>query len=563
MKSVAFVPIMAVFGLANASLASGVGRPILLPTPKQVEWPGGRVNLRNDSGVISLATPDKAVQCAAQQINERFKSLSGRIVAVTYSRTPDPKASVVVWLGTRHELQRLNEVFGLSVRLPGEACIPDGYVLRCERVRGRDIIVCAGYDARGCYYGSQTLIQLMSANRRTVSIPRVRITDWPTFRVRLVKTNGDSDNPGKVARWAGLLPRFKMNALGNQFHTSGDSVAWNKPGPTYLRNTEAVASAGRTTGAFDPVLYLSTFGENRTSLLDPETINEYVRVLEKRIAQGYKAVVIDLNDWGTYKHLTAEEQARFKDIGEVMTWITNEVYGRLRPSHPEIPIMVVPAAGYYGGLPKPELISFCRSIPGDVIVMTTGPVTRSTTITEGFLKDWASATGRKPFLWDNTLYSHLDQYRPLVNGFYNFNAYEVSFPENMADLLAGPGIHLNGGALRWREPGVLTFLDYAWNPEAYDPVTSLRKAQILLWGEDAPEAAGEAQRTANEFYSYVYTVYSKKDAGSRETASAKLEQLRSAVKKLAEIIDNPETSEELFRQCVGQAERVLARVFPE
>lgn len=555
------VSVAAAFVLVGCHAMAQVERPILLPTPKKVEWPGGRVSLVPGSVVICQASSDRAVRCAARQINERIRSLGGTQARVASSAHELSGSTPVIWLGTRHELIELQGTLGVSLQLPGEACVPDGYVLRCEQVRGRNVVIIAGYDARGCYYGSQTLIQLVSSECGTISIPRVRITDWPTFRIRLVKTNGDADNPDNVARWADLLPRFKLNVLANQFHTSGDSLAWNKPGPTYLRNTHTVARAGKSNGTFDPALYLSVFGKNRGSLLDPQTISEYVRILGERISQGYRTVVVDLNDWGTYKHLTADEQARFKDIGEVMTWITNEAYTQLHPKYPDVRIMVVPAAGYYGGLPKPELISFCKSIPDDILVMTTGPVTRSKTITAEFLEDWASATGRKPFLWDNTLYSHLDEYRPLVNGFYNFNAFEVSFPPNMPDLLAGPGIHLNGGAIRWREPGVLTFLDYVWNPEAYDARTSLRNAQILLWGKDAPAAAEQAQQRASELFEYLYLAYSNKGQGTREEAAEKLEELKKAVRRLSDIIGDPATAQELETQCVGQAARTLTRVF--
>jgi hypothetical protein len=272
-------------------------------------------------------------------------------------------------------------------------------------------------------------------------------------------------------------------------------------------------------------------------------------------------VVVDFNDWGTYKALSAEEKARFKDIGEVMAWLTNEVYGRVRSRCPEARILVCPAAGYYNGQAKPELISFCKAIPEDILVMTTGPITRSKSITSDWLKEWTSLTGRKPFLWDNTIYCHLDQLGRVFSGTYNLNAFEVSFPPDMPKLLAGPGIHLNGGAREWWEPGVLTFLDYCWNPEAYDAEKSLRRARVMLWGEAAADAAEVAQKTTAEFYGYLYAIHSDPSKGGRAEAEAKFATVQTAVEKLKALLQGPEIKEELDTQCLAVAKTKMRQTF--
>ena len=540
---------------------SDAARPILLPTPKRVTWLDGRVSLTKPlASIVNAAGSERAVQTGISQLRERVRSLGGAAIPVAKNAEA---SGTVIWVGTRHELLGNDSLLGAGSALPGEMCVPDGYVLRCAKVGRRDVLICAGYDARGCYYGLQTLIQLMSASGGSLSLPRVDITDWPSFRIRLVKTNASLDKPEIVKRWGDLLPRYKMNVLASQFHARGDSIAWNKPGKTFTENVATTAYASVTRDTFDPLLYLSPLGKNRGSLLDPKTVDEYADILCARIRQGYKFVAVDFNDWAKYKALSPEEQARFKDIGELMAWLTNQAYERVRSRYPEVGILAVPAAGYYDGQAKPQLVSFCKAIPRDVMVETTGPIVRSVKITADWLREWAAKTGRKPFLWDNTIYCHLDQLGPEFSGKYNLNAFEVSFPPDMPKLLAGPGIHLNGGARAWWEPGVLTFLDYMWNPEAYDPKTSLRNAQILLWGKDAPDAANDAREKTVVLYEYLSKELASKGTGSREEALAKLADIETAAKRLAGIIRDPVVTAELESDYLAKARATLTWVFPD
>ena len=111
--------------------------------------------------------------------------------------------------------------------------------------------------------------------------------------------------------------------------------------------------------------------------------------------------------------------------------------------------------------------------------------------------------------------------------------------------------------------GVLTFLDYTWNPEAYDPKTSLRNAQILMWGKDAPDAANDARQQAVELYDYLFNARPKKGKGTQEEAMVKFVELEKAVKRLAGVIGNSTTSGELDADCLGQARTAIKKVFPD
>ena len=177
----------------------------------------------------------------------------------------------------------------------------------------------------------------------------------------------------------------------------------------------------------------------------------------------------------------------------------------------------------------------CKNIPQDVLVYWTGPVVRSRRIKKSQVEDWTRITGRKPFLWDNTIYAH---FQPYWVG-YAFNPFSNEFPDDFPDLLAGPGIHLNANAGPHYAPGMLTFADYMWNPEAYDPERSIKTALRLCWGEEAPEAAQDVQYRLIEIYRMLYNARKSSGMIDRERADEMLSELGESVKKLSEIANDP------------------------
>ncbi len=257
---------------------SDTTRPILLPTPKSVVWLDGRVEL--DGCIVNAAAGERAVQTGISQLQSAVSAGGGRLMRAA---AKPGVSGTVVWVGTRHELMGTHDLVGATLVLPGEVCVPDGYVLRCARQGGRDVVICAGFDGRGCYYGLQTLIQLISFGRGVASIPRVEITDWPTYRIRLLKTSLSVDSAANVSRWADLLPRYKMNVLAGQYHVTGDSPTWSSPGRKYLANTRTLAKGGRVSGTIDPMLYVCPMTKNRGSLLDPKTTQSYVDMFRERV----------------------------------------------------------------------------------------------------------------------------------------------------------------------------------------------------------------------------------------------------------------------------------------
>jgi hypothetical protein len=547
--------ILAVAALLAQGHAFGAvdDRPMLLPTPKKVEWLGGSVKLSSAEKPFAciVAGRDKAIATGVKQLNDRLTELGAKPLPVLEDAAEAKSYDAAIRVGA-----------GGSVS--GDAARPDGYHLTCMSVAKQTLIACSGFDSRGCYYGLQTLIQLMSADAGTVTIPRVSIIDWPTFRLRLVKTAPCGTPPEMVARWVDLMPRYKASVLAAQFQPKADTGTWREPSELFVANAQTVGHTARDLGTCDAFIYYGPFGRDRGSLTDPKVIDDYVAKLDYWISQGYSWIAVDFNDWFQTRHQTQEEREKIGGLADCWIFLANEAYKRVRAKHPDVGFATCLSAGYYKDA-SPEVIKFCKSVPEDILVVSVGPKTSAedycTPISAEFLKDWAAKTGRKPFYWDNCLYRQLDQYAPFINRIYNLDSYANRFPPNMADLVAGPGIHLNGGVKEWWEPGVLTFLDYTWNPEAYNAEESLRKARVMLWGEAAASAAAEAQKTLAGFYAYLHDVHADPTKADRVEADQRFDAVQKAVDKLKAALPGARIRQELDEQCLATAKQKMNQAF--
>ncbi len=558
MERLAFTLVLAL--VACSAVLADEGRPILLPAPKRVTWLNGRLPVSDSAQaqacVIEAGGDSKAIDTGIRQLNQALVELGARPLPVI--KTPeDDTAALLAWVGTEAELPELSELVPQATAIPEEARVPDGYVLRWLRAGGRQVIACIGYDDRGCYYGLQTLIQLLQAGESGVSVPRVGIVDWPTYRIRLVKVSATAGEPETRLHLARVLPRYKLNVYALQYHAERDGT-WREPSEQYQAAIEQVGDIGQQDGVLEPGLFLCPFLNPRIDVTRPDDIRAYVDRLTWGIEHGCKWIEVDFNDWAKWEYLSDAEKARFADTGEFSAYLVNEAYRGVRDTHPDVGVIVCPMIGWYHGPAKPELAGLCRMIPEDVLVYWTGPVVRSRRIQEREIADWTARTGRKPFLWDNTIYAH---FQPYWVG-YAFNPYYNRFPSSLPELLAGPGIHLNSSAEPHYLPGFLTFADYMWNPEAYDPQRSIRRALELCWGKEAPDAAQALQERLISLHRMLYEAGKGWEVYDRERADRMLADVAQAIGRLGEVADDPSLGEFLERTMLAEARRAIESFEP-
>jgi len=525
----------------GVATCAGVGAqgPDLLPWPKQITWLEGRVALAGQAKTaracfLRMRRNSPAIRLGIAQANEEIRAVGGARLPVVRGCAEARKFSACVVVGTFGDLSQVLRLPGSEHAGPAEMRVPDGYVLRCVSDGDRDIVVCIGHDERGCYYGLQTLTQLLSADEDGLWLPRVEIVDWPSYRIRLVKNSGSRNDPAMIEQFAGLLPRYKINVYALQYHAE-EGGTWREPSKRYRDVIGTVGKIAARHGVLEPALFVCPFFEPRIDLTKDSDIALYIDRLWWGIRRGFHWIEVDFNDWAKWQYATEAEKARFRDMGEYMAHLTNAAYEAIRPEFPDVGIIVCPTSPWYRGQARPELVTLCESIPEDVLVYWTGPVTRSRRISAQQVEDWTRATGRKPLLWDNTIYAH---FQPYWVG-YALNPFFNSFPPNLPELLAGPGIHLNCTPVPHYVPGILTYADYLWNPEGYDPKRSIRTAVRLCWGEGAPDAAQEVQERLVGLYKMLYEAGQGWEPYDRGIADTMLAQLAESVGRIADIADDP------------------------
>ncbi|HID06442.1 MAG TPA: hypothetical protein EYP10_04765, partial [Armatimonadetes bacterium] len=125
-----------------------------------------------------------------------------------------------------------------------------------------------------------------------------------------------------------------------------------------------------------------------------------------------------------------------------------------------------------------------KLIPKDVIVIWTGPVTRSLEIKEDDLERYATVIGRVPMLWDNTVYAHRNRYGyDPRHPHYLFDTFATKYPSTFPERTLGITYNWNISNPIALVGGINT-ADYLWNPDAYDPQRSLRDALAIVAGSN-------------------------------------------------------------------------------
>ncbi len=230
-------------------------------------------------------------------------------------------------------------------------------------------------------------------------------------------------------------------------------------------------------------------GKNKIQVSDPGQIDDLARTFRISLDRGGTWVFLALDDFasklgGPASHYIITNEAdrkAFKSLGECHGVLVRELYKRLKQTHPRLRMIVCPA---YYWVPKSRykeegekyLREFGRLVPEDVLIAWTGPRVRSRRITLEQVRRFTELIGRKPYLWDNTIYAR--HAKPT----YVLDPFDSDYPDRFWELTAG-GLHNNGGVSEIYKTGCLVYADYAWNPEAYDPGASLDKALRMVLGE--------------------------------------------------------------------------------
>lgn len=184
--------------------------PPIFPLPQQMEISGGPFLVDDETTLLLPSTSSESDRSLARFL---AMDMSDRFGFALTSRHSDrlPEAGRFILLGSvESPLVRqycAKHLLPLTPQYPGS----EGYVLRVDE--GSAMV--GGSDARGAFYGLQSLRQLLAKQDQRVTIPGAQIRDWPDKSFRGVKLF--LPGPGSIPFFkrfvADFMALYKFNTL--------------------------------------------------------------------------------------------------------------------------------------------------------------------------------------------------------------------------------------------------------------------------------------------------------------------------------------------------------------
>lgn len=455
----------------------------IIPAPREVVMGKEKIPLFSNQATTSIVLPNnppKAIKFGADYLNKALKALSGREASLSDSG----KGGTRIIVATKDDptVKMIVE----SVPLLSKEASAEGYAIRMIKDGERWNIYAVGCSARGALYALETLSQLLIKEGNDLFLASADIVDWPSFAVRDFNRDGYDaliDAPA-LAEWA---LKYKVNVVGICHFWP-----WRNVPEEYWKNAKTVFNLARETGAFDAMFYCNPYAEyhkeTQIDLLNKSDVDLFLNHIRTALDAGATKVMVCVDDFTVWKKFTAEEKGKFGNLETAQAHLMNLVYKEIRKDYPRIEFYFCPAGpqGGYAGVPKAgsvqekTLRQLAESIPEDVAIVWTGPTVRSRSIRSAEIDLWIKAAkGRKPFLWDNTIYAH---YQPTFVATF-LNPFKNDFPVDLPSRL-NRGIHINGANAGSEivKLSLLTAADYLWNAEGYNAGESLKKAMAATAG---------------------------------------------------------------------------------
>ncbi|MBC7287719.1 MAG: beta-N-acetylglucosaminidase domain-containing protein [Armatimonadetes bacterium] len=507
----------------------------VVPTPKQARYFDDYVLLASADGqpraaiVVSQDAP-RQVRLAAAEISAQVGFRLGRqetTFTLPVVTTLPPRENVIaVGVVDSGAVQQAMRAAGL--KLP-QALQPEGYWVAGAQEAGRWIVLVAGADPLGAYHGAQSLLQLITSRNGQAVLRRAEILDWPDFHIRAHQFDGGFPRPERARYALKWCAKLKLNQLG--FGQAYDSpMQWRELTAEQKESIEYLcgraAAGGVVRACFYPHPHRSR-PEFNIRISDQRDIDALVNVCSYALERGAGGIMLRSDDiWP----LAEEDQKRFGDHAAAHIYLVNELYKRLRARWPEMVFMFCPPhytnaaiRGREGGVDYIRRLG--QGIPEDVLVIWTGPVTRSLEIKPEDVDFIAGLLGRPLLLWDNTVYAHRSRYGyDTRHPNYFLDTFATSYPADFHQRAAGITYNwavTNPVAL---VAGIQT-ADCTWNLAGYDAEQSLKRAIAMVFGPSAVEDILALREAYYEVFDAVTSGRTLSEAEAVVAAHQRAEQL--------------------------------------
>ena len=533
----------------------------VMPTPQRAVYGDTFLPILDTSsrrllGQITVrANASLPERIGAQEVANRVQFLAGGNAAIEGTTGP---AGDRPWL----VVGELNGPPALETRPRTEA-----YAIRPSSSR----VEVVANDSLGLYWACQSLIQLLTIKDGKVVLRRAEIDDYPVFQVRSFKIGGqDWSRIESMGHWS---PSAKFNTF-NVCYTTVGRDQWPDPSPDYRAFVRRLCACQLPRGT-DVMLFVNPYylWKEHIQTSDPTDLDALARTCSLALEQGARKVMLCLDDFASKRdkrderrlYVVMNEQDRKQfgdDLAKVNVVLLNGWYERMKAQFPKSTLLAVLPyywlpTGFYREEGERNLREIGENTPKDLVIVWTGPRVRSTIVGKASVGKYTELLGRRPFLWDNTLYAWHNPPH------YFLDEFKTQYPERFWEMTE-LGCHYNAGGGEAYKAGLWCVADWLWNPEAYDREAALRKAVAIVAGPDCVDLL-------LDFRDAFYDVRDGRLAGLgpsaaflREARKAKaspldaedIRELRSQIARL------PELAALIEKQCqnAGLVEEVKSRV---
>jgi hypothetical protein len=327
----------------------------------------------------------------------------------------------------------------------------------------------------GFYYAALTLEQLISKDGSGASIVAGEVVDFPAFSYRGVLEGGYSvwshEKRLAIIEWTG---KMKMNSFiyapkeGMYFRRR-----WRAPHPDeemeWFRQYVEASARNHVEFAYSlsPAMSMEYSDPAEFEVLAAK----YVRMQEI----GVRRFGVFFDDVLPYLS-TPADRAAYKNIAEAEVEVTNKLLAALRERDRDVKLFFVPNQ-YWGWTPTDYMRIVRERLHPDIDIGWTGRDIVSDSIPADDVREFIKLAGRPPAIGDN--WSPLGPVERRDPDIYKMTSSYLNNPYGFAD-------DSRAKMSRFVDS---TVADYGWNPEAYDPARSIRRAsEIIAGGQPAGDA---------------------------------------------------------------------------
>ncbi len=450
---------------------------------------------------------------------------------------------------------------------------------------GHDIILMAGKSPVGDYYAVTTLIQLIDKGKN--QLQTATIIDYPDFHGRSYLFDS-WQNEEEMKHDLNSIERMTLLKFNKAYIGYGQTRGrkeWYSPDELYINGVRKIGRKCLETGVIDLAVMVNPYYHfdyemNVDSISDQqkkqfyhassESLTRLKNIYKISLDAGAKTIMLMTDDFiphagynrKNYTLYADDDIQRFGNLQNAHSFLINELNAWINKEYGSVRFEFCPP--WYlnefidrsRGKAEQYFNDLMPTISDNIAFIWTGNTIRSLSYDHADFARYIELIGKKPMIWDNTLYARglegkyggYPAYYPGKIKLCNlFEPYDVIVPEDFHNQVDGPHMYVNGSASsEIYKIKYATVADFEWNTGDYNPEFSLWKVLVSQFGV---EAAKHLLQFSDAYYSLKEIIEQVNDEWNSKQYNKGTEYV-SIIKVLfqnlkEEIPDNPKLINEL------------------